>query len=81
MMQSPDLRKGALLGETPSRAPFQDTIGGGTRTKQISLTRTHVELGSIDLSTGAATSLGQIGTDAGFNLTGLAAPIAPTAVP
>lgn len=40
---------------------------------------------TIDLNTGAATSLGQIGTGAGFNLTGLAAPIAavpePSALP
>ncbi len=42
---------------------------------------TAASLYSIDLSTGAATSLGQIGTGAGFNLTGLAAPIVPTAVP
>ncbi len=38
-IMSHDLRKGALLGVSPSRAPFQDTIVGGTRTKQISLTR------------------------------------------
>ncbi len=42
---------------------------------------TAASLYSIDLSTGDATSLGQIGTGAGFNLTGLAAPIEPTAVP
>ena len=42
---------------------------------------TAASLYSIDLGTGAATALGQIGTGAGFNLTGLAAPIAPTAVP
>jgi Domain of unknown function (DUF4394) len=42
---------------------------------------TAASLYTIDLGTGAATSLGQIGTGAGFNLTGLAAPIAPTAVP
>lgn len=42
---------------------------------------TAASLYTIDLSSGAATSLGQIGTGAGFNLTGLAAPIAPTAVP
>jgi Domain of unknown function (DUF4394)/PEP-CTERM motif len=42
---------------------------------------TAASLYTIDLATGAATSLGQIGTGAGFNLTGLAAPIAPTAVP
>lgn len=39
---------------------------------------TAASLYSIDLSTGAATSLGQIGTGSGFNLTGLAA---PTAIP
>jgi Domain of unknown function (DUF4394) len=42
---------------------------------------TAANLYSIDLGTGAATSLGQIGTGAGFNLTGLAAPIDSTAVP
>ncbi|WP_373546797.1 DUF4394 domain-containing protein [Chamaesiphon sp.] len=42
---------------------------------------TAASLYTIDLSSGAATSLGQIGTGAGFNLTGLAAPIPPTAVP
>jgi Domain of unknown function (DUF4394) len=42
---------------------------------------TAASLYTIDLGTGAATSLGQIGTGAGFDLTGLAAPIAPTAVP
>jgi Domain of unknown function (DUF4394) len=42
---------------------------------------TAASLYTIDLSTGSATSLGQIGTGAGFNLTGLAAPIVPTAVP
>lgn len=42
---------------------------------------TAASLYTIDLSSGAATSLGQIGTGAGFNLTGLAAPIEPTAVP
>ena len=42
---------------------------------------TAANLYTIDLGTGAATSLGQIGTGAGYNLTGLAAPIAPTAVP
>lgn len=46
---------------------------------------TAASLYTIDLSTGAATSLGQIGTGAGFNLTGLAAPIAavpePSALP
>ncbi len=39
---------------------------------------TAASLYTIDLGTGAATSLGQIGTGAGYNLTGLAA---PTAVP
>jgi Domain of unknown function (DUF4394) len=42
---------------------------------------TAASLYTIDLGTGAATSLGQIGTGAGYNLTGLTAPIAPTAVP
>ncbi len=42
---------------------------------------TAASLYTIDLTTGAASSLGQIGTGAGFNLTGLAAPISPTAVP
>ena len=42
---------------------------------------TAASLYTINLGTGAATSLGQIGTGAGFNLTGLAAPISPTAVP
>ena len=42
---------------------------------------TAASLYSINLTTGAASSLGQIGTGAGFNLTGLAAPISPTAVP
>jgi Domain of unknown function (DUF4394) len=42
---------------------------------------TAASLYTIDLSSGAATSLGQIGTGDGFNLTGLAAPIVPTAVP
>jgi Domain of unknown function (DUF4394) len=40
---------------------------------------------TLDLSTGAATSLGQIGTGTGYNLTGLTAPIAavpePSALP
>jgi hypothetical protein len=42
---------------------------------------TAANLYTIDLGTGAATSLGQIGAGAGFNLTGLTAPIASTAVP
>jgi Domain of unknown function (DUF4394) len=42
---------------------------------------TAASLYTIDLGTGTATSLGQIGTGAGFNLTGLATPIASTEVP
>jgi Domain of unknown function (DUF4394) len=42
---------------------------------------TAASLYTIDLGTGAATSLGQIGTGAGYNLTGLTAPISPTSVP